>query len=81
MPDARDPDAWEFPPGTRFYKEFALGRRIETRMIERAGDGSWRFGTYVWNDEQTDAALVSAEGGSREFTVMDTQAPGGKRRA
>src|SRR6476661_7825652 len=32
--DASDPDAWEFPPGTRLWKEFSFGRPVETRLIE-----------------------------------------------
>ncbi|HVL55013.1 MAG TPA: hypothetical protein VM491_00795, partial [Burkholderiaceae bacterium] len=46
--DASNPDAWEFPAGTRLWKEFALERPIETRMLERLADGSWRFAAYVW---------------------------------
>jgi hypothetical protein len=60
--DATDPDAWRFPPGTRLWKEFSQGRRVETRMVELAPDGSWRFATYVWNDEGTDAMLAPEEG-------------------
>src|SRR5512138_3923951 len=44
--DARAPDRWVFPVGTRLWKEFSLGRRLETRMLERTRDG-WRFATYV----------------------------------
>ena len=39
--DASQPDAWEFPRGTRLWKEFSQGRRIETRLIERLHDGTW----------------------------------------
>jgi hypothetical protein len=60
--DATDPDAWRFPPGTRLWKEFSQGRRVETRMIELTADGSWRFATYVWNDEGTDAVLAPEAG-------------------
>lgn len=60
--DASNPDAWVFPVGTRLWKEFAVGRRIETRYIERAADGSWRFATYVWNVAGTDATLAPADG-------------------
>lgn len=60
--DASDPDAWVFPVGTRLWKEFALGRRIETRYIERVADGSWRFATYVWNEQGTEATLAPAAG-------------------
>lgn len=56
-------DAWEFPPGTRLWKEFSFGmRRIETRFIERLQDGSWRYATYVWNDAGSDAMLAPADG-------------------
>jgi hypothetical protein len=59
--DATNPDAWEFPRGTRLWKEFSLDRRIETRLIERT-EGSWRYATYVWNATGTDAELAPREG-------------------
>jgi hypothetical protein len=61
--DAREPDAWEFPPGTQLWKEFSVGRPVETRLIERLADGSWRFAAYVWNEDGTDAVLAPAETG------------------
>jgi hypothetical protein len=60
--DARNIDAWEFPPGTKLWKEFAFDRPVETRMIERLADGSWRFSTYVWNAAGTDADLAPEDG-------------------
>ncbi len=60
--DASRPDAWEFPAGTRLWKEFSLGRPIETRFIERLADGTWRYAAYVWNEEGTDATLAPTEG-------------------
>jgi hypothetical protein len=60
--DASRPDAWEFPAGTRLWKEFAVGAPVETRFIERLADGTWRYATYVWNEEGTDATLAPAEG-------------------
>lgn len=61
--DASRPDAWQFPRGTKLWKEFAFdGRPVETRYIERAGDGTWRFAVYVWNEEGTDAMLAPARG-------------------
>ncbi|HET6981105.1 MAG TPA: hypothetical protein VFI53_03145 [Myxococcaceae bacterium] len=59
--DARAPDRWVFPVGTRLWKEFSLGRRLETRMLERTRDG-WRFATYVWSEDGTDAVLAPPEG-------------------
>jgi hypothetical protein len=60
--DASRPDAWEFPRGTRLWKEFSLDRPVETRFIERLADGSWRYAVYVWNEEGTDATLAPTEG-------------------
>ena len=60
--DASNPNAWEFPRGTRFWKEFSMGRPVETRMIERLADGTWRFASYVWNEYGTDANLAPALG-------------------
>jgi hypothetical protein len=60
--DASRPDAWEFPRGTRLWKEFSVGRRVETRYIERLQDGSWRYSTYIWNEAGTDAVLASPDG-------------------
>ena len=60
--DASQPDAWDFPRGTRLWKEFSRGRRVETRLIERLADGSWRFVAYAWNAEGTEATLVPDNG-------------------
>ena len=60
--DTSDPDRWEFPRGTRAWKEFSAAGRVETRLIERLSDGSWRFASYVWNAEGTEATLAPAEG-------------------
>jgi hypothetical protein len=74
--DATQPDAWQFPVGTRLWKEFShAGRRVETRFIERAADGTWRYATYVWNDAGTDAVLAPARGIAA--LPVDT-APGGR---
>jgi hypothetical protein len=61
--DTRDVEHWEFPAGTRLWKEFAFnGRKVETRLLWRSSGGEWVFASYIWNDEQTDAALAPAEG-------------------
>lgn len=71
--DASNADDWEFPPGAKFWKEFAVdGKPIETRYIERLQDGSWRYATYAWNAEGSDATLVHEGGG------MATLADGGR---
>ncbi len=61
--DATQPDDWVFPVGTRLWKEFAVaGRPVETRLIERMADGGWRFATYVWNADASDAVLAPRRG-------------------
>jgi hypothetical protein len=60
-----DINDWQFPIGTRLFKEFALdGKRIETRIIERIGVGprDFAYASYQWNDEQTEATRVPEEG-------------------
>lgn len=72
--DASKPDAWEFPVGTRLWKEFAFDRAIETRYVERLADGSWRFAAYVWNEQGTDAELAPPRGA----VLAVASAPGGQ---
>jgi hypothetical protein len=72
--DASDPQAWRFPAGTRFWKEFSWGaRRIETRYLEKRRNGAWVFATYQWNDDQTEATLAPAATG---VTTQVEVAPG-----
>ena len=73
--DAAHPDVWDFPPGTKAWKEFSHDRRVETRLIERLDDGTWRYATYVWDDAGTDARLAPAAG-IRALPVSG--APGGR---
>ncbi|QGX40713.1 hypothetical protein [Permianibacter aggregans] len=72
--DASNPDAWQFPNGTKLWKTFGHQQRVETRFIERLSDGSWRFAAYVWNAEQTEALLAPANG----VTVNAEGAPGSR---
>lgn len=58
----------QFPDGTILVKTFyfftdkrdtSKGKRlIETRLLVK-NNGQWLAGTYVWNEEQTDAVLVN----------------------
>ncbi len=45
-------------------------RRIETQVLHFDGR-DWRGYTYEWNDDQTDALLVEAEGKTRTLRVAD----------
>lgn len=72
--DASVLDAWKFPPGTRFWKEFTFaGRKVETRMLWRTAS-AWQYATYLWNAEQTDAALASADGEKNHFPLGEGKA-------
>jgi hypothetical protein len=56
-------DDWSFPRGTKLWKEFSWGgRRVETRYLERIGDGprDWVAVSYVWRDDQSDALMAPA---------------------
>src|SRR5262245_12380148 len=62
--DTANMDHWIPPIGTRFWKEFSLnGIRLETRMIERYGEGpdDYFMGAFVWNGEQSDAVYMESE--------------------
>ncbi|BCS31635.1 hypothetical protein TBR22_A08370 [Luteitalea sp. TBR-22] len=68
--DASDPDAWEFPVGTRVWKEFRFhGQPAETRMIERTAEG-WRYASYAWRPDGT-ATLVPARGILNSVEIRD----------
>jgi len=62
--DTTDPDHWQMPVGTRFFKEFSVaGKRIETRLVERiaatgkAEDDYW-MGSFLWREDESDADFV-----------------------
>lgn len=61
--DASDPDAWSFPVGTRFWKEFSFnGQKVETRYMELQASGQWLYAAYAWTADGADASLVSEQG-------------------
>ena len=79
--------AWEFDDGAVTVKSFTLETQIgnpdshtyiETRIVVKQDD-RWVGYTYAWNDEQTDAQLVEAEGRDRTYVVQDPAVPGGER--
>jgi len=61
--DTSDMDHWQFPQGTKFWKEFTRdGVRVETRYIAKVGPGTatkdWFFVSYEWNAAQDDTHQV-----------------------
>lgn len=81
---ARDGGLPDFPDGTMFVKTFyyfndkrdpSRGRKIiETRLIIKS-DSKWNAGVYLWNDKQTDAALVTT-GLNKTVNWIDQQGNG-----
>ena len=69
--DASNPDAWQFPVGTKFWKEFTFSRRAETRLIEHTPQG-WQYATYVWNEDESEAVLAPERGIARSVVIRDT---------
>jgi mono/diheme cytochrome c family protein len=68
--DASNPDVWDFPVGTRFWKEFTFSRRAETRFIEYTPKG-WQYAAYAWNDDESEALLVSERGMRQSVAIRD----------
>ena len=61
--DGRDEHAWQFPVGTKFWKEFSFaGRRIETRLLWKTSDARWVPATYLWNEDGSEAVLAPEAG-------------------
>ena len=61
--DATSDIAWDFPVGTKFWKEFSLnGRKVETRLLWKSSPALWQMASYFWNDDGTDAVLAPPEG-------------------
>jgi len=78
--DVSDPDHWQFPVGTVFFKEFAVdGKKLETRVIARTGTGprDYFFGSFVWRDDGSDAEL--AWDGASDIRGTDHDAPNVKQ--
>jgi uncharacterized repeat protein (TIGR03806 family) len=68
---------WGFPDQTVIVKSFAIEmeegkpesrRWIETRFLTKQGN-EWSGYSYVWNDEQTDGALVETNGLDRNYAI------------
>lgn len=70
---------WKFPDGSVFARTVLIDpdspspRKVETQLLH-IEDGTWRPYTYRWDDEQTDATLVEAEGESTTILLDDGRA-------
>jgi len=64
--DTTDMDFWQFPVGTKLWKEFTRDNvRVETRLVMRIGNAGtpadWFYAPYVWNQAQ-DATTIQTAG-------------------
>lgn len=76
--DSEDMDRWEFPVGTRAFKEFRVeGLRIETRLIEKTGPESYWMGAFLWDEQESDALFV--EYGEDDARGSDHDVPAAHR--
>lgn len=65
--DTSDMNYWQFPAGTRVFKEFSRdGVRVETRMLTKRERGGWQRIAYQWRSDQTegDARIDGVESAS-----------------
>lgn len=78
---------WNYPKDTVLAKtlsmEMQVGnpatrRRLETQILHFDGL-DWMPYTYKWNEEQTDAVLVEADGQEELLKIVDPSAPGRTR--
>lgn len=75
---------WRYPEGTVFAKTISREvvendqieqRKIETQLLHYDGT-EWRPYTYLWNADQADAELVSANGNNIKLTVPSINSAG-----
>lgn len=74
-----------YPEGTTLVKTLSIsesGKKSDTRLETQVmflENAQWKFYTYAWRDDQSDADLVQAQGRLRKIIVDDPLAVGGKR--
>ena len=55
----QDDGHWELPVGTVLVKTFRFGSRlVETRLLVRFDEFTWKGYSYEWNEAQTDAVVL-----------------------
>ncbi|WP_234023774.1 hypothetical protein [Sorangium cellulosum] len=74
--NAKDPDAFVYPDGTQFWKEFRVKgadgalRLAETRLLRKTPDG-WLYTSYVWSEDERQAIQMQ-----NDFGVPDLHGTG-----
>ncbi|MDP7205165.1 MAG: c-type cytochrome, partial [Pirellulaceae bacterium] len=84
-PISLEKGVFSFPEGTVLAKTHSTrtsrtqsdsARVMETQLLLYQG-GQWDAYSYAWNEDQTDAELVPAEGSQRVMKISDPAIPGG----
>jgi mono/diheme cytochrome c family protein len=65
--------AWRFPVGTRIWKQFSFGERVETRFMALTQRG-WTYATYVWHGDVAVRSDGETVGSHRVPTTGDCRA-------
>lgn len=65
--DITDEGQWTYPVGTRLWQEISReGQKVETREMEKLTSGigilAWRFSSYLWRTDQSDAVVIKSKG-------------------
>lgn len=64
----KENDDWLFPVGTILVKNFRLEEQlIETRLLMKHQENNWKGYSYEWNQNETEAILVSESGKQKFF--------------
>jgi hypothetical protein len=72
--DTSNMDHWDFPIGTRVWKEFRReGKLLETRFIHRYGPkvGDWLFVAYQWNNSEDEGVVTETGAKDVKGTTHD----------
>jgi hypothetical protein len=76
--DTANPDRWNFPKGTRLWKEFVRdGMLVETRMLLKTGPDAadWDMAVYLWRADLSDAVKLMFARSDARGTTHDVPAP------
>lgn len=76
--DTSDPDRWNFPEGTRIWKDFTRDNvLVETRMLYKTGSGAgdWDMAVYQWRDDYSDAEKLIFGNANALGTQHDIPSP------
>jgi hypothetical protein len=72
--DTTDMDQWQFPVGTKLWKQFSIGGQlVETRFLWKRAAGDWLRTTYAWALDGTSATELTS--GQRNWNGTSYEIP------